>query len=236
MKLRNIFTIVAVSFVGTAISQTKLIAYKSHSGSMHNFEKALINPEMDLANHNLGVGPQPIIRDSQIDSLIFISDTLTVMVTSQYCTPNPSYYGTKKKDLDKRTIWSAGKDTVHNHPLFAHHHSLDSVKDILKQNYYFRNDIDETVFIGFEKKKSKSYDPMMDDTSPDSYRDPLSAGDKDGINDNEPDENASPVIVTPSSPSGGIGIGIILSALLLAAITIGLMSWWMSKKTTNQIA
>ncbi|MFT4601747.1 MAG: hypothetical protein ACI857_001930 [Arenicella sp.] len=202
-------------------AQTKLIAFKSHSGSMHNFELALTNPKMDLVNHNLGAAPNPIIRNSEIDSVIFISDSVIIMVTTETCQPNQWYHRGDTTQKDLTSIWKEGKDTVPSHPLFSHNHSLDSIKNVLSMHYYFQNDINETVFIGFDNKNATSFDPMMDE-------------DKDGINDNEEDENSAPVIVIPSNPSGGIGI--ILSSLFLASLLIGLMSWIMSRRTNNQLA
>ncbi|MFT4601748.1 MAG: hypothetical protein ACI857_001931 [Arenicella sp.] len=218
--MKAIPLILSVFITVAASAQTKLIAFKSHSGSMHNFENALSNPKMDLMNHNLGgppnnnlIGPQILMPTvSEIDSLIFISETEVVIITSNYCS-NPEFlFDTTEVGL--ALPWSGGKDTVINHPLFSRQHSLDSIKAILKRDYNFRNDIEKTVFIGY---------------------------------DNENDENSSPVIVTPSSPSGGIGI--ILSSLLLASLLIGLMSWIMSrlpkaieirsvqaKKTNNHLA
>ncbi len=213
----------ATLMVGATYSQTKLIAYKSHSGSMKNLELALSDPTFELVNHNLGMAPNPIVRTSQIDSVIFVSDSQAVMITSNYCTPNDWYY----RGLDdtvqtpKSTIWSAGKDTVLNHPLFSHQHSLDSIKTVLKQDYYFRNNIDQAVFVGYDNGPSV---PMMDE-------------DKDGILDNEDtstplsanEDESSPIIVTPSSPNGGTGI--ILISIVLASILIGLMSWMVSRRT-----
>jgi hypothetical protein len=217
MKLRISLSILMLSIVSITFSQTKLIAYKSHSGSMHNFELAMMNPEMDLVNHNLGAAPEPIIRNSVIDSVIFVSDSQAVMVTSEYCRPNQWYYRSDTTKKDEKTIWSAGKDTVLNHPLFSHQHSLDSIKMVLNQNYYFRNDIQETVFIGYDNANS-TFDPMMDE-------------DNDGINDNEDNEQYSaPLVTPPSDPSSGIGFGLILASFVLASILIGLMSWMLTKR------
>ena len=198
--------------VSAAYSQTKLIAFKSHSGSMKNLELALSDPTFELVNHNLGMAPDPFTRTAQIDSVIFVSDSQAVMVTSEYCTPNGWYYRGEEDtaSIPKSTIWRAGKDTVINHPLFSHQHSLDSIKTVLKQDYYFRNNIEQAVFVGYDNGPTV---PMMDE-------------DKDGILDNE--DESSPVITTPSSPNGGTGI--ILMSIVLASVLIGLMSWMMSRR------
>jgi hypothetical protein len=228
MNLKKYVLIGASFFMGVAFSQTKLIAYKSHSGSMKNFDVALVDPTFDLVNHNLGAAPEPFIRTAQIDSVIYISDSLSVMVTSQYCTPNDWYYRSEldTSKIPESTIWRAGKDTVVNHPLFSHQHSLDSIKTVLKQDYYFRNNIEKAVFVGYDNGPTE---PMMDE-------------DKDGILDNEDtstplsasEDESSPIIVTPSSPNGGTGI--ILMSIVLASILIGLMSWMVSRRTANSVS
>jgi len=216
--MRAYLVLFALLLSTAGLAQTKVIAFKSHSGSMHNFEAALVNPEMDLLFHNLGEGPQPIIRNSVLDSVIFVSDSQAVMVTTTHCSVNEYYNGrdqVKKKDLEE--IWHEGKDTVLNHPLFSHQHSLDSIRNVLDRRYYFRNDAKKIVFIGFDNGPEK---PMMDE-------------DKDGILDNE-DEEILPITDTPSSPFGGFGL--IMMSLVLASVLIGLMSWMVSRRTANSVS
>ncbi len=217
--------ILGLVFSAIGLAQTKVIAFKSHSGSMHNFEAALSLPKMDLVNHNLGEGPQPIIRNSVLDSVIFVSDSQAVMVTTTHCSVNEYYNGrdkVEKKDLQE--IWREGKDTVLNHPLFSQQHSLDSIRHVLDRRYYFRNDAKKIVFIGFDNGPTK---PMMDE-------------DKDGILDNE-DDISTPLNdrqnedVLPTGPGGG-GTGIILMSIVLASILIGFMSWMVSKRTANSVS
>lgn len=154
------------------IGQTKLIAFKSHSGKMSNFEKALKHPEFDLMFHNLGMAPEPTITGAELDSIIFVSDTMAVMVTSNVCRNSPWYYGNDTTiDFKTKTVWSEGRDTVINHPLFSQQHALDSIKEELKEQYYFRNEIEETVFVGFDngnKKKDEKEEsaPLMDNIPP----------------------------------------------------------------------
>jgi hypothetical protein len=221
--MKSLILVFSILFSFGVIAQTKVIAFKSHSGSMNQFGLALANPKMDLMNHNLGEGPQPTVRSAVLDSVIFISETKAVMVTSFYCQNSEWYYGGDTTvDYETRTLWRPGKDTVLNHPLFSHQHSLDSIKEVMQTRYNFRNDEDSTVFIGYDNMNVKLLEPMMDE-------------DRDQINDNEKDENSAPVIGTPSNPSGGIGI--IVSSLLLASFLIGFASWWMSKRrisTVNQ--
>jgi hypothetical protein len=130
-------------------AQTKLISHKSHSGTKEEFIQALSEGLFDVDNSNFGMAPEPLIKTSQLDSVVFISDSVSVMYTSEYCTRQsriqyPNYKGSK---------WGAGADTVINHPLFKLQHNLDSIKRALRSEYYFRNDIDSVRFIGFDNQQ-----------------------------------------------------------------------------------
>ncbi len=39
--------------------------------------------------------------------------------------------------------------------LFSRNHSLDSIKQVLKNQYHFKNDTDKTVFVGYDNKARK---------------------------------------------------------------------------------
>lgn len=67
------------------------------------------------------------------------------MVTSEYCREN-----FKRNTKDSISFWSAGKDTVYNHVLFSKKHRLDSIKQVLKTQYNFKNDIDKVIFVGYD--------------------------------------------------------------------------------------
>src|SRR5437773_5026715 len=116
----------------SAIGQTKKIAFESHSGSSSNFKIALEENFFDMDNSNFGLAPERMVTSSELDSVIFVSDSIAVMVTSYYC----------KKMIDpspQEKLWRAGRDTVYYHPLFSRQHSLDSIKMVLKGEYYFKN-------------------------------------------------------------------------------------------------
>jgi hypothetical protein len=147
MKHRILLAFCAVLMVVPAFSQTKMIAFKSHSGSAKNFRLAFTKKLFDMRCSNFGAAPQPVIRNARLDSVIYISRYKSVMVTSSFCI---NRYATDKKDL-----WSAGKDTVYNHPLFTQQHSLDSIKKVILEEYYFQNSIDEVKFIGFDNARNE---------------------------------------------------------------------------------
>ncbi len=148
------FLFVLVSFTG--FCQTRLISHKSHSGSTATFTTALKNNLFDSDASNFGVAPIRTVKTAQLDSVIFISHDKAVMVTSEYC-HTEDMRGRAKEDNEKaeRTLWKAGRDTVYNHPLFSRNHSLDSIRSVLKNDYFFKNDIDNTVFIGYDNKTKK---------------------------------------------------------------------------------
>lgn len=141
-------------------SQTKLIAHKRHSGN--DFSYALKNNTADIKDSNFGIAPTAQIRNAQLDSVIFIDNEKAVMVTSEYCREN-----FKRNTKDSISFWRAGKDTVYNHVLFSKKHQLDSIKQVLKTEYNFRNDIEKVVFIGYDnqkklsKKKKKQFLPPV---------------------------------------------------------------------------
>lgn len=61
-----------ISSVG--FSQTKKIAFKSHSGNSANYSFALRNNLFDMNCSNFGQAPR-FIKTAKLDSVIFISDT-----------------------------------------------------------------------------------------------------------------------------------------------------------------
>ncbi len=132
-------------------SQTKLIAFKSHSGKNENFKIALENNLFDIENSNLGNAPNRYEKNAVLDSVIYVSDGKIILVTSKICT---EYDRNHDSIIDSRK-WNAGKEEFYNHPLFSKIHSLDSIKEVLKEQYFFKNDMDKVVFIGFDNGVKK---------------------------------------------------------------------------------
>lgn len=140
---------------GTAFSQTKLIFHKSHSGLRTSFVKS-INGNYS----NFGKAPIREVKNAMLDSVIFLTDTSAVMVTSEYCTRkgeySPAEFEGTAKTRNRGKLWYAGRDTVYNHPLFSHKHALDSIRFAVKTEYYFKNDIDSTRFVGYDNAASNT--------------------------------------------------------------------------------
>lgn len=147
-----------LSVTSLAMSQTRLINHKSHSGSAANFSRSLTKTMFNRGESNFGQAPQRHVRNSKLDSVILLSEKVAVMITSESC----HYEDFDGRDQSKPYLWSAGKDTVYEHEVFNSGKSVEEIKKILKKEYYFANSIDEVVFLGFdgkyveEKKKEES--------------------------------------------------------------------------------
>lgn len=141
--------IITFMVLNSSTAQTKKIAWKSHSGQAAYYASALEENMFDMDGSNFGVAPQREIITAQLDSLICISDSLAIMVTSEHC-QDPML---AKKEKSK---WRAGRDSVFYHPLFSKRHSLDSIKSVLHKQYYFRNQVQNTIFIGYDNGNSDS--------------------------------------------------------------------------------
>ncbi|MCE3075784.1 hypothetical protein [Chryseobacterium gwangjuense] len=134
---------------GNLLSQTKLISYKSHSGNMEYFEKSIVEDSYNTNYSNLGIRPEPYIINSKLDSVIIIDDHKSVIVTSVFCKSEITPFSKK---------WKPGRDTVYNHAVFSSQ-NIDSVKNVLRKNYHFQNNIDSTVFLKYDQK-TKQYRPI----------------------------------------------------------------------------
>jgi hypothetical protein len=132
----------------TAYSQTKLISHKSHSGSSANFKKALKENLFTIGESNFGMAPQRHVRNSKLDTVKLLSSNVAIMITSESCRWE-DYDG---RDRSNESVWSAGSDTVYDHPVFNAKNSLPEIKSKLKHEYFFANSIDSVVFIGFDGK------------------------------------------------------------------------------------
>ncbi len=141
--------IICIVILGLGVifqAQTKLIAHKSAGGSNSNFIEGLPNTSNEVKK-GMGMIPNKIVTNAVLDSLIFIDDSVAVMVTSYYCEATRN-----KSDKKKENLWRKGKDTVYQHELFSNQHELDKIKKVLKEEYFFNNS-DSTVFIGYDNEK-----------------------------------------------------------------------------------
>ncbi|MFN5147417.1 MAG: hypothetical protein ACK46O_08115 [Flavobacteriia bacterium] len=144
MKISFLFLFMATNLV--SVAQTKLISHKSHSGSHSNFNRALKENLFNIGNSNFGNAPEIFVRNSKLDTVKLLSPQVAVMVTSESC-HYESYHG---RPGSSNQLWSAGSDTVYDHPLFNEKNTVEEVKRGLKNDYYFANNVDDVVFIGFD--------------------------------------------------------------------------------------
>ena len=144
MKFYILFFIFFLGNLSNA--QTKLIAFKSHSGSTDKFLKAVSLDHFDTNDSNFGVGPQRLIREAKLDTVIFINDHKSVIVTSNVCIEMIS---------SDTTIWKPGKDTLVDNPVF-NIKNIGTIKHVLKNDYYFKNNVDDVVFLEYNETK-KAY-------------------------------------------------------------------------------
>lgn len=177
----------------TCSAQTKLIAHKSHSGKTSDFHKAMKYTHSDFVSSNFGMAPRPTIKYAQLDTLRYISDSMVIMTTSNYCI---------NRYTDSSRLWSAGVDTLYNHPLFSKKNALDTIKKELKETYFFKNSVDSVVFMGYESIQKSGTENKRDKT-------------------NEKEETYFPVILdkdglTPLDIKS-IGLSIILALALIIA-------------------
>ena len=142
------YILVSFLFFGlVAQSQTKIIAHKSHSGSVKNFSKAYKNNLFDINRSNFG-GPfiQPVFY---LDTVIAVNDSTTILKTK-----SPNFCSIKGTDVQKSdpSNYTYRSETVYNHPLFIRNNTVKSIKSSTRNEYFYdySNSINEVVFIGFK--------------------------------------------------------------------------------------
>ena len=136
----------ALSLLSTSLfAQTKKIAFESHSGNPENFSIAMNNDLFSSEESDYGLPANKAAY--KLDSVIFISDSVSVLVSKEY--KRPWNATSDSQDVFVRVK----KDTVYNDPWFSRKYLLDSVKKIIdkKGNYETTN---KTKFVGFDNKKS----------------------------------------------------------------------------------
>ena len=134
--------VIALLISMNAVSQTKTIYYKRNFtgfvGRVH------VLADADHVNSNFGMAPERWVRNSKLDKVTFVNDTVAIMVTSATC--REQYSGQEE-------MWKAGADTVKRHPIFSADISVDSMREVLSKEYYFKNNMEEVEFEGFEEKR-----------------------------------------------------------------------------------
>jgi len=138
--MKQLFIFLSIFSTYTVNAQTKVIAHKSHSGKSKTL---FTNP---IGESNFGMAPQRFVRNSKLDSVILISDNVAIMITSEHC-HTEDYDGSDKSSMN---LWSAGKDTVYEHEVFNSRKSVEEIRKMLKEDYFFVNPVESIIFIGFD--------------------------------------------------------------------------------------
>ncbi|MFZ4057081.1 MAG: hypothetical protein ACOYKE_03035 [Ferruginibacter sp.] len=141
-----------IFFVNSLMAQTKMIAFKSHSGNMAYFNDALEDNMFDMENSNFGNPPMRDIFTTNLDSVIYVSDSVAIMVTSEYSTSVHPFDGAPKS---KPELVRTKRKIILNDPLLSRKHALDSIRKSLAESYQFFNPIDQVIFVGYDNKKPK---------------------------------------------------------------------------------
>lgn len=151
--MKNLILILLLNFSFFAFSQTKLIAFKSHSGSNNNFAIAFENNLFDLDNSNLGEYKIDVKDYTNLDSVKLISKVRIVRFTSDFTTRK--YKRTNQKCTDDEKIKSS-IDTLVIKPKSSKKGltSLE-VKSKLDSLKIYNNTLTPTLFKGFDKKSNK---------------------------------------------------------------------------------
>ncbi|MBL1221845.1 hypothetical protein JET18_13415 [Chryseobacterium sp. L7] len=152
--MKTISSFLALLISISVFSQTKLIAFKSHSGHAEYFDKAISEDLFDANFSNLGIVPKRFVTDAKLDSVIILNDEESILVTSS---------ASRIMVNNEKREWQPGRETVRKHPLFSKK-NIDSVKTVLKRDYHFINDMDSVVFVEYDKQ-NKSYKEIKPSTA-----------------------------------------------------------------------
>lgn len=145
MKIHQLLVAILSLISTTLPAQTKKIAFESHSGNMENFNIALTNELFDNGESDYGLPANK--KAYKLDSVIFISDTVSVLVSKEYTRP----WSAKSDSQD--TLVGVKKDTIYNDPLFSRKYLLDSIKKMIDNRGLYET-TNKTKFVGFDNKKT----------------------------------------------------------------------------------
>ena len=166
--MKTLLSIALLSIATCSFGQTDIIEMKSRNASLKKYMRTFHSSDSDHVPSNFGMIPTPEIRTAVLDSVKAISDSVSVVYTSNYCRrvnePLKIEFYTDSNGVQRKIeepaqtyqnprigrLWQAGADTVTNHPIFTKRHSLDSVKEVIDRSYHFNLPSDSIRFIGFD--------------------------------------------------------------------------------------
>jgi hypothetical protein len=196
MKSHHLLVAVCSLFSTALFAQTKKIAFESHSGSLENFNSSLGNGLFDNGESDYGL---PANKSAyKLDSVIFISDTVSILVSKEYSRP----WNEKSDSKDK--LIGVKKDTIYNDPLFSRKYLLDSVKKMVDNRGPYET-TNKTKFVGFDNTRNgmkKAWD--------------------------KPQQELIPFTVTndpPDDPPFDLQLALMVATILLLSVMGGWLSW-----------
>jgi len=196
MKTHHLLVAVCSLFSTVLPAQTKKIAFESHSGNPENFNFALTHEFFDSEGSDFGLPPDK--KSYKLDSVIFISDTVSILVSKEYSRP----WNEKSDSKDK--LIGVKKDTIYNDPLFSRKYLLDSIKKMVDNRGPYET-TNKTKFVGFDNKKTglkKTAD--------------------------QPQQQLIPFVITNDPPEGppfDTQLVLMLATILLLSLMGGWLSW-----------
>lgn len=145
----RIVLLLLVSLAVTKLeAQTKEIAFKSHSGNMKDFKTSLNQQLCENEDGGFGLPAPTKVKSYRLDSVFYVSDTVSVIVIREYQRQERDPIGAAK-------LVRVSKDTLYRDSLLGHRHSLDSIKTVLGRLGYYVNPVNEIVFVGYDEKPVK---------------------------------------------------------------------------------
>ncbi len=151
--MRLLFIVTLSLMSSSLVAQTKEIAFESHSGKLKNFNIVLGNDLFDSDDSNFGLPIPTNVKSYQLDSVIYVSDTVSVIVVREY-------RRLASQPMDSARLFRVGKDTLYNDPLLSKGHSLDSIKSSLQTLGYYVNPVSKIVFVGYDNSKTRETAPV----------------------------------------------------------------------------
>ncbi|MFK7784494.1 MAG: hypothetical protein AB8B56_05255 [Crocinitomicaceae bacterium] len=166
--MKTLLTTIVILCSYISFSQTDIIEMKSRNASLKKYDRVSKVKGTDHVPSNFGMAPTRLVQTAVLDSVKVISDSTSVVYTSNYCSRESRHFRVMPpveldsfgRELNEPTrqysnprighLWRPGADTVINHPIFTQRHSLDSIKDVIDREYNFNLPSDSIAFIGFD--------------------------------------------------------------------------------------
>lgn len=163
--MKTLLTIALTTISILSFAQTDIIEMRSRNASLKKYVRTTKFNNFDHVASNFGAAPTILVKTAVLDSVKCISDSVAIMYTSNYCWNAPRTRSLVEEERNRQqgqateqryveqgigALWQPGADTVINHPLFSHNHSLDSVKQVIDRDYYFNLPSDSIEFIGYD--------------------------------------------------------------------------------------